>query len=100
MTRPLIADDRIEIELAFAPSAMAALIDWAAADNPAMANEVRQLVARKKAGDALTKEPRLPAIDAYIAERLAAPLPVIPTVTFSPDAVTRFFRRWVQLTSH
>lgn len=91
---------RIEKEHAFAPSAMAALIDWAAADNPAMANEVRQLVARKKAGDALTKETRLPAVDAYIAERLAAPLPVIPTVPFSPDAVNRFFRRWVQLTSH
>ena len=78
---------------------MAALIDWAA-DNPAMANEVRQLVARKKAGDALTKETRLPAVDAYIAERLAAPLPVISPVPFSPDAVNRFFRRWVQLTSH
>lgn len=98
--RPLIAAHRIEKEHAFAPSAMAALIDWAAADNPAMANEVRHLVARKKAGDALTKETRLPAVDAYIAERLAAPLPVIPTVPFSPDAVNRFFRRWVQLTSH
>ena len=76
------------------------LIDWAAARNPAMAGEVRHLVARKKAGDALTKETRLPAVDAYIAERLAAPLPVIPTVPFSPDAVNRFFRRWVQLTSH
>ena len=98
--RPLIAAHRIEKEHAFAPSAMAALIDWAAADNPAMANEVRQLVARKKAGDALTKETRLPAVDAYIAERLAAPLPVISPVPFSPDAVNRFFRRWVQLTSH
>ena len=76
------------------------LIDWAAARNPAMAGEVRQLVARKKAGDALTKETRLPAVDAYIAERLAAPLPVIPTVPFSPDAVNCFFCRWVLQPSH
>lgn len=98
--RPLLAAHWIEKEHAFAPSAMDDLIDWAAARNPAMAGEVRHLVARKKAGDALTKETRLPAVDAYIAERLAAPLPVIPTVPFSPDAVNRFFRRWVLQPSH
>ncbi len=98
--RPLIAAHRIEKEHAFAPSAMAALIDWAAADNPAMANEVRQLVARKKAGDALTKEPRLPVIDAYIAKRLAAPSSVSLAAPFSTDAVNRFFCRRGRLTSH
>ena len=72
---------------------MNVLIDRAAEETPATRRP-------QKRGNALTKKPRLPAIDAYIAERLTAPLPVIPTVPFSPDAVNRFFRRWVQLTSH
>ena len=97
--RPLLAAHWIEKEHTFAPSAMDALIDRAAAENPAMANEVRHLVARKKSGDALTEEMRLPALDTYISGRLAAPPPVIPAAPGSTDAVNRFFCRWVQLMS-
>lgn len=98
--RPLLAAHWIEKEHAFAPSAMDALVDWAAARNPAMAGEIRHLVARKKAGDALTEENRLSALDAYINERLAAPPPVIPATLCPTDAVNRFFCRWVEQTSH
>lgn len=45
---------------------MTVLIDRAAEETPATRRP-------QKRGNALTKETRLPAIDAYIAERLASP---------------------------
>lgn len=72
---------------------MTVLIDRAAEETPATCRP-------QKRGNTLAKEPRLPAIDAYIAEHLAAPPPVSLAAPFSTDAVNRFFCRRGRLTSH
>lgn len=72
---------------------MTVLIDRAAEETPATRRP-------QKRGNALTKEPRLPVIDAYIAKRLAAPPSVSLAAPFSTDAVNRFFCRRGRLTSH
>lgn len=94
--RPLLAAHWIAEKRTFPPVVFEELVRWIAPSRPALAQEMRDLVARKKAGLKNETGPRLAEADRYIAERLAASPLAVPKAAADLHAVNRFFARIVR----
>jgi predicted nucleotidyltransferase len=93
--RPLLAMKWIEEDCGIVPMAFGALVDGIVKD-AALREEIDRLLERKKRGDELAREPRIPAISAYIereVERLEAK--TIPPAESrpSPSRLDELFRQ-------
>ncbi len=94
--RPLLAAHWIAEKRTFPPVVFEELVDWIAPSRPALAAELSNLVARKKAGLRNETGPRLTEADRYITERLAAAPLAVPPASADLRAVNRFFARIVR----
>jgi uncharacterized protein len=96
--RPLLAVKWIESERDPAPTEFEALLDWVQI-NAELKQNIRELVQRKKAGNELGKEPKIPAISDFISAELLRLENFAPRKTSKPpslEPLNLFFREMLR----
>jgi predicted nucleotidyltransferase len=98
--RPLLACGWIERYETMPPMAFDELVETLVPAGTPLYTEIHDLLRRKKAGDELDMEPKLPAIQAYITDQIAhveqVAVGIEGHVTVEIEALNRIFQAAVQ----